>query len=310
MPRISGAEFEQEARSVESTALSTPGIDAFCSSVDWMFAAREAWEADAEPWLWRLDGGYLAFLREKAGLLQVLTPFDRMWGYSCPILGDVARGFAEVIGEADCHLAIITGLAEGSPNWNALLESLRPHCGLAVGDPQHRWRASLDGYWDRRPRKLKQDLRRMRKRASERGLEFERAEADYDRILDIERRSWKGPRGTGLMIEDMRRFYEVLLARLGERARVLFARLDGKDIGYIAGGVMGDQYRGLQFSFDDHYRDLAPGNLMQAAEIDALIEEGYALYDLGIDIDYKARWADERVETSTMIIRPAHGAAG
>ena len=150
----------------------------------------------------------------------------------------------------------------------------------------------------------------MRKRASERGLEFERAEADYDRILDIERRSWKGPRGTGLMIEDMRRFYEVLLARLGERARVLFARLDGKDIGYIAGGVMGDQYRGLQFSFDDHYRDLAPGNLMQAAEIDALIEEGYALYDLGIDIDYKARWADERVETSTMIIRPAHGAAG
>jgi hypothetical protein len=49
---------------------------------------------------------------------------------------------------------------------------------------------------------------------------------------------------------------------------------------------------------------------MQAAEIDALIDERFTLYDLGIDIDYKARWADEKIETSTLIIRPSGAARG
>ena len=133
----------------------------------------------------------------------------------------------------------------------------------------------------------------------------------FRRVLDIERRSWKGADekgqgATGLNHNDMRDFYEELFRRLHarDRLRVRFARLDGIDIGYIAGGVIGDQYRGLQFSFDDAYRDVGAGNLMQAAEIRALTDEGFALYDLGIDIDYKARWADERIETSTLIIRP------
>jgi len=275
-----------------------------------MIAAQDAWEPEAEPFLWRTANGCLAFLRERAGLLRVLTPFDRMWGYSCPILGDAAPELAERIHEAGCHLALVTGLEHGTPGWKALVDSLGESCDLGVGDPQHRWQAQLPGYWDRRPSKLRRDIRRAERKASRRGLKFEPAigSADeiYRRILDIERRSWKGPQGTGLMIEDMRAFYEILLRRLlaRARARVKFARLDGEDVGYIAGGVIGDQYRGLQFSFDDRFRDLAPGNLMQAFEIDALIEEGFRLYDLGIDISYKARWADKRVETSTLVIRP------
>lgn len=293
---------------MEAAALSTPGVDAFCSSPDWMFAAQDAWEPDAEPWLWELDGGYVAFLRERAGLLRVLTPFDRMWGYSCSLLGDVAGDFASLLPEADCQLAIVTGLSQSARLWDELITALEPRCELGRGDSQFRWQAKLEGYWERRSRKLRQELRRMRKRAGERGVAFERAGGSdvYERILDVEARSWKGPVGTGLMHGDMLRFYEVLVRRLAarERLRVLFARLNGSDIGYIAGGVIGDQYRGLQFSFDDRFRDLGIGNLMQAAEIDALIEGGFALYDLGIDIDYKSRWADEKIETSTLIIRP------
>ena len=150
----------------------------------------------------------------------------------------------------------------------------------------------------------------MERRAEERGLSIELATGEgkdfYGRILAVEHRSWKGPERTGLMNAEMRLFYAALLRRLQARGRLRlrFARLDGEDIGYIAGGVIGDQYRGLQFSFDDRYRDLAPGNLMQAVEIDALIADGFRVYDLGIDIPYKARWADERVETSTLIVRP------
>lgn len=310
MPRVSRAEFEGEQPRVEETALATEGIDAFCSSPDWMFSAREAWDPEGEPWLWRADGGYLCFLGEQAGPLRLLTPFDRMWGYSCPVLGGAAGAMPDLLAEAGCDLAVVTGLRRGSANWEALLESLDPTCDLGVGEPQRRWQASLHGYWERRPRKLRQEVRRVRSRAAERGLSIEQArgEADdlYGRILAIEHRSWKGPKRTGLLNDEMRLFYAALLRRLHARGRLRlrFARLEEKDIGYIAGGVIGDQYRGLQFSFDDRYRDLAPGNLMQAAEIDALIAEGFRLYDLGIDIPYKARWADERVETSTLIVRP------
>jgi CelD/BcsL family acetyltransferase involved in cellulose biosynthesis len=310
MPRIFRADFEGEQPEVERTALATEGIDPFCSSPDWMFAAREAWDPDAEPWIWRTEGGYLCFLGERIGLLRVLTPFDRMWGYSCPVLGNGASGILALMAEAGCDLAIVTGLRRGAKNWMALLDALESSCELGVGEPQRRWQASLDGYWERRTRKLRQEVRRIRGRAEERGLRIEEAAgtADglYRRILAVEHRSWKGPKRTGLMNGEMRRFYAVLLRRLHAhgRLRLRFARLDGNDVGYIAGGVIGDQYRGLQFSFDDRYRDLAPGNLMQAAEIDALIAEGFRVYDLGIDIPYKARWADERVETSTLIIRP------
>jgi len=309
MRRISRAEFERDAEDVERAALSTPGIDAFCSSPDWMFAAQDAWDVGAEPWLLRTDGGYVAFLEEESGLLRVLAPFDRMWGYSCPLLGESAAAFASAFPKSGCPLALITGLQESSPNWSALLAALGPTCDLGIGEPQHRWQARLDGYWERRPRKLRQELRRARRRADERRLAFERGEGDVDelyaRVLDVERRSWKGPSGTGLIHEEMRAFYAALFRRLHARGRLrlVFARLGGEDVGYIAGGVIGDQYRGLQFSFDDRFRDLSPGNLMQAHEIDALIEEGFSLYDLGIDIAYKARWADERVETSTLVIR-------
>ncbi|MEM8883012.1 MAG: GNAT family N-acetyltransferase [Planctomycetota bacterium] len=297
----------------ESVALATEGVDPFCSASDWCEAARAAWAPHLRPWIRPLEHGYLAFLVERSGLLRVLSPFDRMWGYSCPVLGTAAaarEAADEMLAETQTwHLALITGLARGSPLWNGLLASFRDRCALGVGEVQRRWQASLDGYWDRRSRKLRHELRRLGARAERAGVTVERADGDaasiYARILDIEARSWKGPADTGLRNEEMRAFYRELVKRLHarDRLRVRFARLQGEDIGYIAGGVIGDQYRGLQFSFDNRFRDLAPGNLMQRVEIDALIEEGFTVYDLGIDLPYKARWADTCVETTTLVIR-------
>jgi len=319
MERISAEDLQQEADAFAAAARATPGIDHFCSATDWMGAAYTAWESDLEPWIWRGEAGYAAFLAEKVHEYRALTPFDRMWGYSCPLVGKDAPAlvaeFAQTL-EAnldDWNIFVVTGLAEGCPLWNALLLEMHGRYTMGLGQPQHRWQASLegglDGFLARRPAKLRRELARMGRRADERGVTFERASGDapelFARVIAVEHKSWKADDKTGLHLEEMHDFYAALLPRLHARRglRLRFARLDGEDIGYILGGVTGDEYRGLQFSFDNSLRDIGIGNLLQLAEIRDLAQEGFRLYDLGIDIGYKARWADERVETCTLVVR-------
>ncbi len=97
-------------------------------------------------------------------------------------------------------------------------------------------------------------------------------------------------------------FYRPLALRLGDRLRTVFARHQGTDVGYILGGVRHDTYRGFQFSFDDRFGHLSLGGLMQVRQIEHLCAEGIATYDLGIDLDYKHRWADESRDTLTLVV--------
>ena len=300
-------EFEGHTDAIETCALDTPGIDPFCSAPDWMFAAHRAWDNNLSPWIWRLESGYAAFLTDGF----ILTPFDRTWGYSCPLIGPprVAYELAELLkrNQGDWGLVVITGIRREAPLFRAIIAAFSSYCEFALGEPQLRWNADLRGYLDRRPSKFKRELRRIEKKAEKAGITIENGEGRdvFERVLSVESRSWKGPAETGLNEEPMRDFYRALFRRLiaRHRLRLRFARKDGEDIGYIAGGVIGDQYRGLQFSFDDRFREFSPGNLMQWSEIQALSQRGYRGYDLGIDIPYKERWADERVETSTLVIR-------
>ena len=319
MERISIEEHNRDADAIEAAALATEGVDRFCSGPDWGNAAHQAWDPGLKPCLWRGAGGYVSLLEETIGEQLFLTPFERMWGSACPLIGaaprTLAREFAAMLREdaSGWALVFLTGLSESSPLWLALVDALDPHHELGGGQPQHRWCASLeggiDGYLGRRSSKIRRELLRQERRAHDYGVQFERgagnAEELFARILAVEDRSWKADARTGLHIDEMRDFYRVLVPRLHARGRlrVVFARIDGADVGYILGGVAGKLYRGLQFSFDDSHRELGIGNLLQLTELRALCEEGYDTYDLGIDISYKARWADERVETASLIIR-------
>jgi len=319
MEQLTPEDCRREADAIERAALATEGVDRFCSGADWGNAAHEAWDADIEARVWRGSGGYASFLAESIDEHLILSPFDRMWGYSCPLIGadpdTLAGEFADVLvaDSTNWNLALLTGLEESSPLWNALVRALFPRLALGVGQPQHRWCATLEGgidaYLGRRSAKLRRELLRQERRAHENGVQFVRgagtAEELFRRVLDVEDRSWKAAMRTGLHIDDMRSFYRVLVPRLHarNRLRIVFARIDDADIGYILGGVAGDVYRGLQFSFDNEYRKLGIGNLLQLTELRCLCDEGFVTYDLGIDIDYKARWADERIETATLVIR-------
>ena len=129
----------------------------------------------------------------------------------------------------------------------------------------------------------------------------------YRRILAVEERSWKGRENSGIVAPQMQSFYADMLARMGTRGadRITFARRDDMDLAYILGGVLGDTYRGLQFSYDAEFAHLSLGNLCQWVEIQRLSGEGIATYDLGTDVPYKQHWGETRFDTVTLIIQRA-----
>ncbi len=167
-----------------------------------------------------------------------------------------------------------------------------------------------DGYeaWlGRRSAKFRRNLRRAERTAAAAGLTIVDGADDpavFDRLLAIERRSWKGRDGSGITGGAMTTMYRAMVDRLRARDRLLVkvAVLDGRDVGYILGGVRGRRYRGLQVSYTGEASDLSVGNVLQARQLAELDRCDLAdVYDLGMDFGYKRRWAD-RAETSVMLV--------
>jgi CelD/BcsL family acetyltransferase involved in cellulose biosynthesis len=239
-----------------------------------------------------------------------------MWGLSCPVVGREPEAAIELFcrtleAEPDWSACLLTGLDEGSPPWKTLGRALSRRYRVERGPTTRRYVARLDdgveGFLSRRPASLRRSLPKALRRAARLGLTFvvrDQKELDFERILAVERRSWKGLRGVGIDKEPMRSFYRDMNRRLFERGRrrLMFARLEGNDVAYIFGGVFGDTYRGLQFSFDARFSSLSLGNLCQLEEVRRLTEAGIRRYDLGSEVRYKRNWGEEVVETTALVV--------
>ncbi len=319
-------DLEREAAAYDEAVAATRGIDRFCSSSPWILGAHAAWGQRLRPWIRRGEHGYFAFLRHVEAGIRLLVSFDTMWGFSSPVVGpdparlasDLAIACAGGDGDDGWDIALVSGLDPEGPLLRALFETLGPRHRLGRGPILRRWIASLDGGLDgflsRRTRKFRGNVRRARSRASAAGVTVEPAgdlgaEAILARVLDIERRSWKGPAGTGLISPDILAFYRGMLGRLEGtgQTRVTFARREGRDVGYILGAVQGETYRGFQFSYDADVSELSIGSLLQIAAIEGLAADGIIRYDLGIDLDYKRHWGDSTFDTLTLAIRREPG---
>lgn len=293
-------EFEREAAAYDALVRASEGIDRFCSSSEWVLAARAAFAPDAPSFLARGAHGYAAFVRRE-GMLMGL---DTEWGFACPLVGDVAGEFAADIESEPWRAILLPGIVPGSKLMRAVVSAFARH-ELRLGPTLRRWVASLegglDGYLARRGAKLRSNLKRAARRAREEGIAFETA-GTLERAVAVERRSWKGAARTGLLVPEMRAFYGELLARLGPNARMVLARKGGEDVGYILGGVRDGCYRGFQFSYDARLAHVSLGGLLQMEQIAALAAEGVLVYDMGIDLPYKHRWADGPVDTVTIAV--------
>jgi CelD/BcsL family acetyltransferase involved in cellulose biosynthesis len=289
------------------------GDDRFCSSSFWILPAVRILSPRACPRILE-EGGSWAVLARSEGWLH---PLEAMWGLCCPMVGSepeaAVAAFSHALESApDWRAALATGVPESSRLSAVLRRALARRYTVERGPATRRYVARLEGgvagFLERRSPSLRKNLERAGRRAERLGLTFEAAdsgEESFERVLAIEKRSWKGIRGVGIDREPMRSFYRDMNRRLLEsaRRRLLFARLEDEDAAYIFGGVFSDTYRGLQFSFDARFSSLSLGNLCQLEEVRRLAAAGYLRYDLGSEVRYKQKWGEEVVETVSFVIR-------
>lgn len=319
--RVDAVDLARRADDFDREVAQTAAIDRFCSASAWILAASAALMPPRAAYTFVGQHGYLAAMRgiHPAGF-PYIEPVELAWGLAAPIIG---RDADAIVGEViallasrrDWQLAILSGMTADGPQRRAIEAALPARWERRRGTPTVRYVASLDGgldgYLARRSRDHRKSLRKSAAAARAAGVTFETVrapEADaaalYDRIMAVEARSWKTREGVGIATGAMRAFYQLMLPRLcatGQQ-RTIFARVDDRDIGYVLGGVWLGEYRGLQFSYDDDYARLGIGSLLQLEQITELCASGVGRYDLGTEMDYKRRWAEESLETEMLVL--------
>lgn len=239
-------------------------------------------------------------------------PLESHWGFGCPLLGPNAvellqDSIAKLQSDPDSRsIALsIPGLTPGGLHLKQLLAAFPT--GRIVRQDAHA-AASLEGGFDgwlsRRSGNFRHKLKRSKRKARERGLYLERhapttesaANALYQRMLDVEHRSWKGPLEEGLLA--LKSFYGELLNGYAQRgaARVLVARWEDQDAGFCFGGLSHGIYRGQQTSYAEAWRDASLGLIMHAETARWLCDEGAALQHFGPvqrGMSYKASFCEQ-----------------
>lgn len=323
MDEVSIDELWRDARDLDAAAALTPRIDRYCSSSRWVLPAQRAFHEEAQPLILRSPAGFAALCRGEAPTIgRYLAALEATWGFACPLLGpdpeQLARDFyrAAMARRERWDALWLGGLDRQGPAFRALARLFSTVASVRLGPVTNRYAARLDGgvegWLGRRSPHFRANLRRTLRAAARAGVTFERLRpgpgddprALFRRVLAVEARSWKGRSESGFNVGGMRVFYELSFDRLvpaGE-LRLIVAKNETMDLGFIFGGVFHGTYRGLQMSFDEDHRHLGLGNALQSEMISALAEEGVEVYDLGSEIAYKERWADPGISTVTLAV--------
>ncbi|MBL4635142.1 MAG: GNAT family N-acetyltransferase [Kofleriaceae bacterium] len=320
MERISLSEFENASKHFDESVESMSGVDHFCSASDWILPATESLMPPRKSWVFREGLSYWAFMRgQHPEGFYYIEALEAMWALACPVVGlddkRLVAGVEELCSQPteDWKIMVISGLPSEHPVFTGIVQKLASTLRLGLGQSTVRLIVDLSGGFDaflsRRSRQFRRSLARAQRKASAAEITIvdastEVADKLYQRIVAVEKRGWKGLEAVGIDDGPMHEFYKKMLPRLSARGaeRVLFARHEGRYIGYILGGIRKNSYRGLQFSFDADYKQYGLGNLLQAEQIARLCDEGVASYDLGTHMDYKTRWADHENETLTLLL--------
>ena len=330
-------ELECERSQLEAAVDATPGVDPWCSGPDWQLPVALAFAPTAGRLLLSDESatGFLLLTHHRSAGGPVLGGLEPLWGFGSPVLGPDPGGLVaaavDELAAVDWRAMVLPGQPPltsptgtgGDPGGDPDSERTTLPTALALselgqvglGEGITRQVIDLGGGYDawlgRRSPRFRRNLRRAQAAAAEAGLHIVDVATDaaddlFERLLAIERRSWKGREGSGITGLEMAAMYRAMIARLRSRGRLLafVAMLDGRDVGYILGGVRVRRYRGLQLSFTADAGRLSVGNLLQAHQLRRLVEDDRAdVYDLGMDFGYKRRWAD-RAETSvTLVVR-------
>ncbi len=314
--------LERNQEAFDAAVAATPGIDPFCSRSDWILPFHRSHSPELELVICHEGPAHIALVRTfDARLGWVLQSLEHAWRFACPLVGEGACELLEQLlvdlnPDGAPMACVLSGIPDGQQLEDLLLR-LHRRCEVYQLDPTTRVVASLedglDGWLSRRSRGFRRNRRRCLTATGARGLELLRlrpgpgeVEAIYQRILAVEARSWKGIQGVGANQEPMRSFYRRVFDRLAEqgRLRVVLARLEGQDVGYIHAGEIGTHLRGFQIAFDAGLRALGVGSRVHLEMITWACADGLERYDLGMWMRYKRAWGQHLHATPNLLLVP------
>lgn len=320
MERLDFEGLSDRAAAFDADIAATPRIDGFCSSSAWVLPAQAAFAAEAEPFISHGPAGFVALMRLTLTDGRVVgLPLEAGWGLATPFAGPdplaLADQFAQMLAWPDAPTSYyLSGLEKDGPLFRAVIGRLVGDARFGLGHICERRvtriDAGVDAWLGARSAKFRANLRRERRRADAAGYTWTwlRASADpaalFERIMRIEAESWKGREGVGVHLGQAREFYRRITHRLAatDQLRVLIGQHDGADVAYVLGGLFGATFRGLQLSYVAEHRPFALGNVAQLKTIEALCGDGVVDYDLGTEMEYKARWAPPGLTTVTLAV--------
>ena len=294
-------------------------IDSICSRSAWQISYHEAFAPERRLYLSGEDGDWVLLAEaDEPGDEPRLEAIENMWGLGASLVGARAAGnWAERLRRRPVS-SLLLGLPLDARRLAPLLDGVGGRFSVRAFSPLERCVASLDGglegWLSRRSKSFRRNLRAAERRASAEGISFrwlshpseEEWPELYRLILEVESSSWKGRAGQGVDRGPMESFYRRLLPRLlaEGQLRVLLAERDGEAVGYLHGAHWRSSFRGLQFSFDEHWSRLGLGNVLQWQALTRLCEAGVLQYDLGTPHEYKQAWSEPGLTTVGLWLQP------
>lgn len=292
-------------------------IATFCSGPIWGTAAHDflhGLKPEAEHFIVEHEGNWLVFVERQQQ--RIFFPFESGWMFGSPLIGETSRLPELLLEAASMFLPSPSGFVIGGVRHRGTLHRRLLEQSGEVRQIQEfpatdcmtiDLSDGVDGWLARRSKKFRRTMRNLPGPETimiENGAGMD-PDAAWARMLAIQRRTYKWKDGDDIFLsESYAAFYRNLFDQVHSRnvLRLLFARKDGEDVGYIFGGVPGMAYRGFQMSYVEEVRNLGVGNLLQLENLRRCAAEGVVEYDLGMHAPYKERWADRQDHYTTLFM--------
>jgi len=314
--------FEKYAQAFDQAVLQTSDISPVCSASDWLYAAHTELHPKREYLFTENDGHWLALSYGPfSSFEQTFYPLEFSWGFGCPLVGPDPEVSVDLLlstlikSTGQWQVALLSGIPVASPLWFILQREIGKYYGLDTFQGADCAQVDLsegaEAFLERRSSKFRSNVRSSVRKAQKRGVSFDwfdqicDAEELFQRILAVEQMTWKHNQGGSIfLVERYHRFYKTLIQRMAKKGdlRALLLRMDGQDVAYIVGGVLGQVYRGFQLGYNDEYARLGLGHVAQWEMIRRLAQEGIHTYDLGMVMDYKRRWSDKILKLENIVV--------
>jgi len=316
------ANFYNNTEKWNEFANQTSNIDSFCSSYVWIEPSFRVFYKRTNLFISETEKSALILCQgndEKRG--RYYEPLENSWKLTSPFIGENIEqdlcSLLEPLMHTEWNTISLSGL------YPSLVSKIKK-CFLEIENIQieddkigYRYLASLEGgtegFYSRRSRKFRRNMRKNKEKTQKANIQFKifkltspnEVLSYFERAIDIEKRSWKAAKDTGMNSPFMYRFSKrVLLNAVNYMGACGILAFDGKkEVGFIYGAIFQNIFRGLQMSYDNDYRALGLGNMLQHNMLDYLANNNVEGYDLGSEVAYKSRWVEKKLAVPSIIIR-------